>query len=114
MVKHSILRRRNSGKRSKDSCRTGHCSKGWSYLLSRNWLVNRPNDKSRENLSRSVTRSEQAVVNSTGDGTVSKTKYVLFFFKQKTAYEMALGIFLKHFIDVAEESSGAATPWLSS
>jgi hypothetical protein len=45
---------------------------------------------------------------------VSKTQFVEYSNRGFWAYDVALGVFLKHLIDVAEASGQADTTWLSS
>jgi hypothetical protein len=45
---------------------------------------------------------------------VSKTQFVEYATQGFWAYDVALGIFLKHLIDAAEATDQADTPWLSS
>jgi len=45
---------------------------------------------------------------------VSKTQFVKYANRGFWAYDVALGVFLKHLIDEAEVSGQANTPWLSS
>jgi hypothetical protein len=48
-----------------------------------------------------------------GHDLVSKTKYVRYAGRAFWAYDVALGIFLKHLIDAAEASDQAKAPWLA-
>ena len=45
---------------------------------------------------------------------MSKTQFVDYGTQGFWAYDVALGVFLKHLIDAAEASDHARTPWLSS
>jgi len=49
-----------------------------------------------------------------GDAVVSRTKYIRSGSRGFWAYDVALDVFLKHLIDVAEASDQAKTEWLSA
>src|SRR5208282_4217849 len=49
-----------------------------------------------------------------GDAFVAKTQFVNYANRGFWAYDVALGVFLKHLIDAAEASGQADTTWLSS
>jgi hypothetical protein len=67
-------------------------------------------------LPRSYTRASQVsrILSFGENAIVSKTQFVGYSGQGFWAYDLALGIFLKHLIDAAEASDYAGTPWLSS